>query len=88
MKTPFTPNSLAHTFEEADRAWSRELRARFGKYGGSVQRYTPEGKGEPGTPLRAAYEAREAARQAFTQAHGAPAVWKSIARSADADAAA
>jgi hypothetical protein len=45
---------------ETDQAWSAELQRLFGKRAGDV-RYTKQGKGAPGTALRAIYEAREAA---------------------------
>ncbi len=47
-----------------DDAWQAELVRCFGKQAGDV-RYAKAGKGEPGTPLRAAYEARKAAQEAW-----------------------
>jgi len=56
-------------FQVADDAWSLELQKAFGKRAGDV-RYTPRGKGEPGTALRTAYDAREAARIAYDRSCG------------------
>lgn len=62
--------SLEHrAFQAADDAWSVELRKAFGKQAGDI-RYTPRGKGDHGTALRAAYDAREAARIAFDRSCG------------------
>lgn len=47
-------------FEKADEAWQIELENAFPD--AHEARYLPRGKGKEGTPLRAAYEAREAAR--------------------------
>lgn len=59
------PNwSLTEPFQIADDAWSAELHRRFGKNAGDV-RYTPQGRGEFETTLRALYEKREAARRAW-----------------------
>lgn len=44
-----------------DIAWGEELRRTFGRRAGDV-RYTPEGKGIPGSRLRELYDEREAAR--------------------------
>lgn len=41
----------------ADDHWSKLLKKQFGKAAGDV-RYTKEGRGEEGSELRAAYEAR------------------------------
>lgn len=41
----------------ADEKWSQELVKIFGKNAGDA-RYKIEGRGSPGTPLRAAYDAR------------------------------
>jgi hypothetical protein len=48
-------------FAEADDAWQAELEKTFGKGAGDA-RYDERGRGQKGTPLRAAYDAREAAR--------------------------
>ncbi len=44
-----------------DAAWSVELTRQFGKRSGDV-RYSPAGKGEPGSALRAIYDARMTAQ--------------------------
>lgn len=51
-------------FSKADDAWQMELVATFGKEAGDA-RFEPRGEGQPGTKLRAAYEARDAARKAW-----------------------
>lgn len=51
-------------FDAADKAWQEQLEAAFGSKAG-VKRYTVAGRGDKGTPLRSAYEAREAARIAW-----------------------
>ena len=48
-------------FAKADDDWQAEIDATFGRTA-CDKRYLPEGKGTPGTPLRAAHDAREAAR--------------------------
>lgn len=48
----------------ADRAWSLELRYRFGDKAGDV-RYTKRAEGEPGSELRRLYEAKIAADHAL-----------------------
>lgn len=50
-------------FEAADEAWQIELENAFPD--AHEARYLPRGKGKEGTPLRAAYDAREAARLAW-----------------------
>lgn len=47
-------------FDAADAAWQVQLEEVFSD--AHEARYLPRGKGKEGTPLRAAYEAREAAR--------------------------
>jgi hypothetical protein len=47
-----------------DQAWSAELYKAFGRQAGD-KRYTMEGRGKPGTALRAAYDARTTADQAW-----------------------
>lgn len=54
-------------FGRADRFFSRELEARFGKRAGDV-RYTPEGMGEEGSTLRFAHDQRERLRVVWEQA--------------------
>jgi hypothetical protein len=51
-------------FQDADDAWSAELRRVFGKHSGDA-RYTPIGKGEEGSVLRQLHDARETARIAW-----------------------
>jgi hypothetical protein len=56
-------------FHAADSIWQAELETAFGGPNGAVEaRYTPAGHGEPGTPLRSAFETRQAAQEAFTRA--------------------
>lgn len=54
-------------FQLADDAWSASLRRTFGKQASDV-RYTRAGHGFPGSALRVAYNAREAARIAWEDA--------------------
>lgn len=49
---------------KTDNAWQAELEKVFGKQAGD-KRYVRAGKGEPGTALRAAYEARQMAQEAW-----------------------
>jgi hypothetical protein len=49
---------------ETDEAWARELHRIFGKRAGEA-RYTFQGKGAPGTHLRALYDARKNAQTAW-----------------------
>lgn len=53
-------------FNAADDAWQAELEDAFPD--AHEARYLPRGHGKPGTPLRAAYEARQAARIAWESA--------------------
>ena len=50
--------------QEADDIWQIELEFVFGVCA-SDMRYQPEGRGEPGTKLNAAWKAREAALRAY-----------------------
>lgn len=59
--------SIAQAFETADHAWHAELVRLFGDAAGTV-RYTRFAQGEAGTTLRALYEARSAASDAWTNA--------------------
>jgi len=59
MTFPFTPE--LKPYQDADDAWSAELKRVFGKDAGQA-RYEPRGQGEDGSALRMAYEARTAAR--------------------------
>lgn len=66
------PHHIAYNaFAAADDAWSAELVRAFGKRA-SEARYTAEGKGEPGTPLRAASDAFHEARKAWHRANHLP----------------
>ena len=49
---------------ETDQAWQAELVKVFGKRAGDM-RYVKAGRGELGSALRAAYEARTAAQEAW-----------------------
>ena len=49
---------------QTDNEWSAELCKVFGKHAGDA-RYTRQGEGVPGSALRAAYEARQAAQEAW-----------------------
>lgn len=48
--------------QSTDDLWQIELEKAFGKDAGQA-RYEYRGQGEPGTPLRLAYEARKAAHE-------------------------
>ena len=56
---PYTPE--LKPFQDADDAWSVELRRIFGNRSGDA-RYSDLGKGEEGSKLRDLYEARMLAR--------------------------
>ena len=56
-----TRRVFAAALQSADDAWQDQLVTAFGSQAGDA-RYDERGRGEEGTPLRAAYEAREAAR--------------------------
>jgi len=56
---PYTPE--LKPFQDADDAWSVELRRIFGNRSGDA-RYSDLGKGEEGSKLRDLYEARTLAR--------------------------
>lgn len=60
-------HTAATAFNDADLNWHHALVDAFGNDAGQA-RYEPRGKGEEGTALRAAYEAREAARTAWEAA--------------------
>lgn len=67
--TPILPEdnkAAAAAFQAAEDAWQAELEEAFPD--AHEARYLPRGKGKDGTPLRAAYEAREAARVAWEAA--------------------
>ncbi|WP_162560954.1 hypothetical protein [Methylobacterium durans] len=66
------PDRLAQIDEQfaaADEVWAREVR---GRYGGNpyFHRDKPSGRGEPGSALRSAYEARERAFADWCSARG------------------
>jgi len=68
MPTNFKFGSPEHVLAQTtDDAWSAELQRQFGKRAGDV-RYTPQGRGEPGSELRRLHDAREAARKAYGDA--------------------
>lgn len=54
-------------FADADAAWDAQLVAAFGSRSGDA-RYDERGRGQEGTPLRAAYEARMEAFRAYLAA--------------------
>lgn len=51
-------------FTQADQRWSMELVSAFG-VAAQTQRYLPAGRGAPGSTLRAAYDARALAQEAY-----------------------
>lgn len=59
---PYTP--ALKPFQDADDAWTAELRRVFGKRAGDA-RYGTAGKGEEGSVLRRHHDARAAARIAW-----------------------
>ena len=69
MRTNFPYTPELQPFQEADDAWSAELRRVFGKDSGQA-RYEPRGKGTDGSALRRLHDAREAARSLW---HGSAA---------------
>ncbi len=56
--------NAALALELADNEWQRQLEATFGRAAGDA-RYDERERGEAGTPLRRAYDDREAARRAW-----------------------
>ncbi len=58
---------LVQEFDAADDAWWQEVKATFGKSAADV-RYTRYAHGEEGTTLRALWDARCAASDAWTTA--------------------
>lgn len=65
MITTTTPlHELTRASHAADDAWMAELYRLFGRDAGHHERYSPEGKGEPGSHLRALYDAKVAAAEA------------------------
>ena len=61
---------LYEAWSTADAEWTKAIRAAFPSHWPGDIRYTPKAKGEPNSPLRAAYDARTAAQNAFYQAGG------------------
>jgi len=59
--------NAAAALQLADDEWQRQLEATFGRAAGDA-RYDERGRGEPGTPLRRAYDDREVARLAWEAA--------------------
>lgn len=57
-----------NAFVQADDEWQRQLVAAWGESYAAEARYKPSGRGQEGTPLRRAYDAREAARLAWEAA--------------------
>lgn len=56
----------AQAFRLADDEWKRQLEEVFGRAAGDA-RYDERGRGEEGTPLRRAYDDRDAARIAWVR---------------------
>ncbi len=65
-----TIHELYEAWVAADQAWSAAIELAFPKEWPGDVRYIQKGKGEPGTLLRAAYETRQAAEEAFRAAGG------------------
>jgi hypothetical protein len=57
-----------HSLAGADRLWRAEVTKRFGPDGVLLHGYRPEGRGEPGTAMRRAFEMRQQAIVAWRQA--------------------
>jgi hypothetical protein len=69
MKTHPAIATATACFHAADSSWQAALEATFGSPSAAVEaRYSPAGRGEPGSPLRTAFEARRAAQERFTRA--------------------
>lgn len=66
VNSAFNHLNAAQALQLADDEWQRQLEAAFPD--AHEARYLPRGKGKKGTPLRRAYEAREAARIAWERA--------------------
>lgn len=64
MRNNFPYTAELTPFQAADDVWSIELQLTFGKEAGQA-RYEARGRGEEGSALRAAHDAREAARNAW-----------------------
>lgn len=61
---------LWEKFIEADEGWNAAIKAAFPKEWVGDVRYIPRGKGEPGSPLAAAYAAKLEADRVFEAAGG------------------
>jgi hypothetical protein len=57
-----------HLLASTDRAWRAEVSRLHGPDGVLMYGYGPLGRGEPGSPQRLAYEARQVAVAAWRQA--------------------
>ncbi|MER2269787.1 hypothetical protein [Methylobacterium oxalidis] len=57
-------------FRQADEAWRTEMAQRHGADAPARLRYAPEARGEPGSRLRQAFNARERAYQLWLKARG------------------
>lgn len=65
-----TIRELYDAWVAADHAWSDAIKATFPKRWPGDVRYMPEGRGAPGSPLRAAYDACSVSANAFRDAGG------------------
>lgn len=63
-----TEHELYRAAVAADAAWSAAIKAAFPRERAGDVRYTAKAHGEPGSPLRAAYDARTAACKALGNA--------------------
>ncbi|WP_408902518.1 hypothetical protein [Methylobacterium radiotolerans] len=68
---PDVMRATAQAFLDADEAWGEALRREFGRRAAEA-RYSPAGKGDVGSPLRALYCARYAAYSAWCEARCMP----------------
>jgi hypothetical protein len=64
-----TMQKLYDELTAADRAWNDTIEVTFGGWPGD-HRYRKYAEGDPGTKLRTAYDAFNAARRAFDEAGG------------------
>lgn len=64
-----TGNDLFAAWAEADDAWMAAIKAAYPRKNAGDVRYTALAKGEPGTELRAAYDAFHAAAAAWRKAY-------------------
>ncbi|MBN6819539.1 hypothetical protein JRF84_08045 [Methylobacterium organophilum] len=68
---PDVMRATAQAFQDADEAWGEALRREFGRRAAEA-RYSPAGKGDVGSVLRALYCARYAAYSAWCEARCMP----------------